>query len=87
MYLEDANEIFNDDPVVIVELIPSQFQSLVGSDLVNGFPVCEHKTHHVVGRVPSGYNVTGDEPLLEVEFRAGAAPCREGNRGRMDYCK
>jgi hypothetical protein len=80
-YLEDTNKIFNDDPVVIVELVLSQFQSFVGRDLVNSLPVCEHKTHHVIGRVPSGYNVTGDEPLLEVEFQAGVAPCREGNCG------
>ena len=80
-YLKDANEIFDDGPVVIIKLVPSQFQTLVGCDLVNSLPVCEHKTHHVVGRVPSGYNVTGDEPLLEVEFRAGAAPCGEGNCG------
>jgi hypothetical protein len=67
-YLEDANKIFDNDPVVVVELIPSQFQRLVGGDLVDSLPVCEHKTHHVVGRVPSGYNVTGDELRLEVEF-------------------
>ena len=86
-YLQDANEIFDDGPAVIVELVPSQFQSLVSGDLVNSLPVCEHKAHHVVGQVPSRYNVTGDEPLLEVEFRAGAAPCGEDNCGQMDYCE
>ena len=86
LYLKDANEIFDDDPVTTFELIPSQFQSLVSGDLVDSFLVCEHKMQHVIGWVPSGYNVMGDEPLLEVEFQAGVVPCREGNCGQMDYC-
>ena len=65
-YLKDTNKIFDDDPVVIVEFIPSQFQNLVSGDLVDSFPVCKDKTHHVVGWIPSGYNVLGDEPLPEV---------------------
>jgi hypothetical protein len=80
-HLEHANEIVDNDPVIVVELVPSQFQRLVGGDLVDSVSVCERKAHHVVGQVPSGYNVTGDEPLLEVEFGAGAAPCGEGNGG------
>lgn len=68
LYLKDTNEIFNNDPVIVVKLIHSQFQRFVSSDLVNCSPVFENETHHVVGRVPSGYNVTGDELLLEVEF-------------------
>jgi hypothetical protein len=86
-YLKDVNEIVDNDPVVIVELVPSQFQRLVGGDFVDSLPICERKAHHVVGRVPSGNNVTGDELLLEVEFRAGAAPRGEGNCGRMDDCE
>jgi hypothetical protein len=78
-YLKDTNEILNNDPAVIVELIPLQFQTLVSSDLVDSLPVCEHKVHHIVGRVPLGYNIAGDEPLLEVKFGARAAPCREGD--------
>jgi hypothetical protein len=68
LYLKDANEIFNNDPVIVVKLVPSPFQTLVSGDLVDSLPVCEHKTHHVIGRVPLGYNVMGDEPFLEVEL-------------------
>ena len=78
-YLKDMNKIFDDDPVIIVNFIPSQFQNLVSSDLVYSFPVCKSETHHVIGQVPLGYKLIGDEPLLEVEFQAGAVPCRKDN--------
>ena len=86
-YLKDTNEIFNDGPVVIIKLVLSQFQSFVSCDLVNSLPVCKHKTHHVVGRVPSGYNIVRDEPLLEAKLRAGAMPSGEGNGCQMDNCE
>jgi hypothetical protein len=77
LYLKDANKIFDNNPVVIVELVLSQFQSLVSGDLVNSLPIFEYEAHHVIGRVPSGHNVVGNEPLLEIEFRAGASPFSE----------
>ena len=78
-YLKDTNKIFDDGPVIIVKFVPSQFQNLVSGDLVDGFLVYKNETHHIVGQVSLGYNITEDELLLEVEFYAGAAPYRKGN--------
>jgi len=78
-YLENTDEILNDDPVVIVEFIPSQFQSFVGGDLVNCCPVGEYKPHHVICRVPPRHNITRDEPFLEIELTANVTPSRESD--------
>ena len=48
-YLEDTNEIFDDNPLIVVSLESSQFQGLISSDVVNCMSVCEYKMHHVVG--------------------------------------
>jgi hypothetical protein len=48
-YLEDVNEIIDNNPVIFVELVPSQFQRLVGGDFVDSLLICEHKVHHVIG--------------------------------------
>ena len=67
-YLENTNKIFNNGPVIIVKLIPSQFQGLVSSDIIDSVSVFEYKLHHVIGQVPSSYHIVGDKPLFEVEF-------------------
>ena len=67
-YLKDTNKILHNDPAIIVELVPSQFQSFVSNDLVDSLLVCKHKVHHIVCQVPPGYIIVGDEPLLEVKF-------------------
>ena len=87
IYLKDVNKIFDNDPVIIVELVLPQFQTLVGSDLVDSFLVCEDKTHHVICQVPSCYNIMRDKSLVEVKFQAGAAPHRKSNGCQMDDCK
>jgi hypothetical protein len=48
-YFKDANQIFDNDPVIIVKLILSQLQSLVCSNFVDSFPVFEDEMHHVIG--------------------------------------
>ena len=75
MYLKNAYEIFNNDPVIVVELILPQFQSFVSSDLVDGCSMYEHETHHVIGGVPSCYNVMRSlRPSSEqVQCQAGRA--------------
>jgi hypothetical protein len=78
-YLKNTDEILDDDPVVMVELIPSQFQGFVGCDLVNCCPVSKYKPHHIICRVPSRHNITRDKPFLEIELTADAAPSRESD--------
>jgi hypothetical protein len=73
--------------VIIVELILPQFQRFVSSDLVDGCSMYEHKTHHVVGGVPSRYNVMRNELVFEAQFGASATPDRKGNSCRIDDCK
>ena len=46
-YLENACEILNDAPVIVVKLILSHLQMFVGSNHVNHKPVCKHKFQHV----------------------------------------
>ena len=87
MYLKNAYEIFNNDPVIVVELILPQFQSFVSSDLVDGCSMYEHETHHVVGGVPSHYDVMRNELVFEAQFRASATPGRKGNSCQIDDCK
>ena len=67
-YLENTVKIFEDGPVIIVELIPSQFQGLVSGDIIDSVLVFEYKLHHVIGQVLSSYHIVGDKPLFEVEF-------------------
>ena len=80
-YLENAHKILDDGPVIIVEFIPSQLQTLVGSNFVNHRPVPEHKLQHVVCGVPAYHDIMGDKPFLEIELMADAAPSRESNCG------
>ena len=87
MYLENAYEIFNNDPVIVVELILPQFQSFVSSDLANGCSMYEHETHHVVGGVPLCYNVMRNELVFEAQFGASATPGRKGDSCQIDDCK
>ena len=86
-YLENAYEIFNNDPIIVVELILPQFQSFVSSDLVDSCSMYEHETHHVVGGVPSHYDITRNELVFEAQFGASAVPGRKGNSCRIDDCK
>ena len=67
-YLENTVKIFEDGPVIIVELIPSQFQGLVSGYIIDSVLVFEYKLHHVIGQVLSSYHIVGDKPLFEVEF-------------------
>jgi hypothetical protein len=87
IYLEHSNKVFDDKPVIVVEFILSHFQSLVGSDLVDGLPVCEHEPHHIICGVPTGYHIARDEPDFEAEFSTSATPGRKGNCRRMDNSK
>jgi hypothetical protein len=80
-YLENAYKILDDGPVIIVEFIPSQLQTFVGGNLVNRNPVRKHKLQHVVCGVPARHDITGDEPFLEMELMADAAPSRESDCG------
>ena len=86
-YLKNTYEIFNNDPVIIVKLILPQFQSFVSSDLVNGCSMYEHETHHVIGGVPSHYDIMRNELVFEAQFRASATPGRKGNSCQIDDCK
>lgn len=79
MYLENAYEIHDDSPVIIVEFVLSQLQKFVGSDLVNRNPVCKRKLQHVVSGVPARHDITGDESFLEMQLAAEAAPSGESN--------
>ena len=48
MYFRNTEKVFNDDWVIIEELICPQFEGLVHSDLVNSRPVCHYEPHHVI---------------------------------------
>jgi hypothetical protein len=80
-YLENAYEILDDGPVIIVEFVPSQLQTFVGGNFVNCNPVREHKLQHVVCGVPACHDIMGDEPFLETELTADAAPSGESDCG------
>ena len=80
-YLENAHEILDDGPVIVVKFIPSQLEALVSSNLVNRHPVRERELHHVICGVPARHNIMGDEAFLEVCLTADAAPSRESNCG------
>ena len=47
MYFRKTEKVFNDDWVIIEELICPQFEALVHSDLLNSRPVCHYEPHHV----------------------------------------
>jgi len=79
--LENTCKILNDNPVIIVEFVPSQLQTLVSSNLVNHYPVCKHKIQHVISGVPAHHNIMGDELFLEIQLVTDAAPGGESNCG------
>ena len=83
-YLKNTNKILNDDPVIIVKLILSQFQTFLSSDLVDCWPVYAYELHHIVCRIPPGHNIAGNEPWFKTELATNAAPSRESDCGRMD---
>jgi hypothetical protein len=83
-YLENAHEILDDGPVIVVKFIPSQLEALVSGNLVNRHPVRERELHHVICGVPARHNITGDEAFLEMHLAADAAPSRKSNCGRVD---
>jgi hypothetical protein len=78
-YLENAYKILDDDPVIIVEFILPQFETLVGSNLVNCNPVCKHEPQHVISGVSVHHNIMRDEPFLEMQLTTDAVPSRESN--------
>ena len=87
-YLENSDEIFDDNPIIIIQFILPQLQCFVRSDLINSTPVFEYENHHIVGGVPSRYHIAWDKPHFEAEFRADSMPggqndcCRMNNRER-----
>lgn len=82
-YLKNTNEILNDIPVLVVKLILSQFQTFLGSDLVDCWPIRTYELHHIVRRIPPGHDIAGDEPWFKTELATNAAPGRESDCGRM----
>ena len=79
MYLENGNEIFDNNPIIIIKFVLPQLQHFVGSDLINNVPVFEYKIHHIVGGVPSHYHIAWDKLLFEAKFRADLAPGGQSN--------
>ena len=70
MYFKNANKVFDDNPIIIVKLVLPQFENLVCSNLVDSWPVCHYKPHHVICRIPPGHDVAGNEPFLEINLTA-----------------
>ena len=83
-YLKNTNQIFNDDPVIIIKLVPPEFEGFVGSDGIDCSSICEYEFHHVVRGVPTGYDITRDESFLEIGPMTDLPPSRKSNCSRID---
>ena len=83
-YLKNANQIFDDDPVIIIKLVPPEFEGFVGSDGVDCSSIREYESHHVVRGIPTGYDITRDESFLEIGPMTDPVPSRKSDRSRMD---
>ena len=84
VFLEDVRKVLDDVPVVSEQLILTEFEGFVGGDAINSLSVVECELHHVVRRVPSGDNITGDKTTLEFQSLTQSPPCWEGNCCRVD---
>jgi hypothetical protein len=71
------DQIPNDLPLVVVELILAQVISPVAGDRVNHRTVFLSESKHVIGRISASAHVAWDDTLLELLVCAKLAPGRE----------
>jgi hypothetical protein len=86
-YLENTNELLNDSPVFLVELVLAQLERLVGCDRINGYTIFESKFHHIVSRVPPGNDVSWNKLGFEFSLFAVATPGNKRRGRRMYDCE
>ena len=77
-YFKNGYKISDNPPILVVQLIFAQLQGLVSRNGIDWLTILENEGHHVICRIPSCDNITGDDVGFESALDAMLTPSREG---------
>jgi len=81
--LQDARQLIEDEPVLIVEFEHAKSESAVASHVVQHRSVGESETKHVVGAAPASLAVEADLPVGDTRLGASLLVGRKQYRRRV----
>lgn len=86
-HLQHPDEIRDDLPVVVIQLILAELQIFVACDVVNSQTIIKCHLEHVVSGVPACLHITRDKSNAQRMGNAGLAPSRQGDCSRVNNRK
>jgi hypothetical protein len=86
-YLKNSEKVFDNVPVLIIQLVLSKFEHLVCCYIIDDYAIVVSNFQHIISGVPLCLDVAGDEANRAQVGDARVAPSWKGNGGRVDDSK
>jgi hypothetical protein len=86
-YLKNTETVFDNVPVLIIQLILPKFEHLVCCYIINDYTIVMSNFQHIISGVSPCLDIMGDEANRAQVGDAHIAPSWKGNGGRVDDSK
>jgi len=83
-YLKNSEKVFDNVPVLIIQLVLLKFEHLVCCYIINNYVIVVSNFQHVISGVPPCLDVMGDEANRAQVGDAHIVPSWKGDGGRVD---